>query len=262
MTDEFKGKVAIVTGTTGIGASCALRLARAGAAVVAFGKSEEGNGSLNATASTEKLNLSARLVDVSIAEQVGPAVDAVIEAHGGLDIIVNSAAIHPYGDAVETAPEVFAQCMQVNLGSIYLMAHFGVPHMRQRGGGAIVNISSVQGFNCQAGVTAYVASKGAIHAITRALAIDFAKDQIRVTSVSPGSVRTPILELAARVFDGPDADYGEVFSRFGAAHPLGRIAEPEEVADLVAFLASDKAKFISGSDHRIDGALTARVGVR
>jgi meso-butanediol dehydrogenase/(S,S)-butanediol dehydrogenase/diacetyl reductase len=125
-----------------------------------------------------------------------------------------------------------------------------------------VNISSVQGFNCQAGVAAYVASKGAIHAITRAMALDFAADEIRVVSVSPGSVRTPILELAARTFDGPDADIDAVFARFGAAHPLGRIGEPEEIAELVAFLASDKAGFITGTDHRIDGGLTAGVGVR
>jgi NAD(P)-dependent dehydrogenase (short-subunit alcohol dehydrogenase family) len=134
--------------------------------------------------------------------------------------------------------------------------------MRKRGGGVIVNISSVQGHACQQSVAAYVASKGAIHALTRAMALDFAADGIRVVSVSPGSVRTPILELAARTFDGPEADVDAVFARFGASHPLGRIGEPEEVAEFVAYLASSKAGFVTGSDHVIDGGLTAGIGVR
>lgn len=262
MTSEFDGKVALVTGTTGIGAACALALARAGAKVLAAGIDTAGNNALSAEAAEQGLELRAETVDVSRPDEVERAVDDLVARWGGLDIIVNAAAVHPYGDAVETAPETFATCMIVNVGSIHLTAHFGVPHMRQRGGGAIVNLSSVQGYNCQSGVAAYVASKGAIHALTRALAIDFAPDQIRVTSVSPGSVRTPILELAARTFDGEDADIEAAVRRFGAAHPIGRVGEPQEVADLVLFLASDRAKFISGSDHRIDGALTAGVGVR
>ena len=161
-----------------------------------------------------------------------------------------------------TDPETFLRCLAVNVGSIHLTAHFGVPLMRRRGAGAIVNVSSVQGHACQSNVAAYVASKGAIHALTRAMALDFAPDRIRVTSVSPGSVRTPILELAARTLDGPDADIAAVFARFGASHPIGRIGEAEEVAELIAFLASDKAGFITGSDHRIDGGLTAGIGVR
>ena len=152
--------------------------------------------------------------------------------------------------------------MAVNVGSIHLTAHFGVPLMRKRGAGVIVNVSSVQGHASQQGVAAYVASKGAIHALTRAMALDFAADRISVVSVSPGSVRTPILELAARTFDGPDADIEAAFARFGAGHPLGRIAEPEEVAELIGFLASEKAGFITGSDHRIDGGLLAAIGVR
>ncbi|MFN8828533.1 MAG: SDR family NAD(P)-dependent oxidoreductase [Labrys sp. (in: a-proteobacteria)] len=253
---EFAGKVAIVTGTTGIGRSVALRLRDGGAAVMALGIDEAGNGALAAEGVT------VRRTDVSVAADVEAAVRETIERFGGLDIIVNSAAVHPYGDAVNTSPSVFAQCLAVNVGSIHLTAHFGVPAMRRRGGGVIINIASVQGHACQAGVVAYVASKGAIHALTRAMALDFAKDRIRVVSISPGSVRTPILALAARTFDGPDADIDAAFGRFGAAHPIGRIGEPEEIADFAAFLASDRAGFITGSDHVIDGGLTAGLGVR
>jgi meso-butanediol dehydrogenase/(S,S)-butanediol dehydrogenase/diacetyl reductase len=262
MTGEFFGKIAIVTGTTGIGAQCATRFARAGAKVAGFGIDEAGNEALEAVADREGLQLISRRVDVARPEDVEQAVAEVVSRFGGIDIVVNAAAIHPYGGPLETDFDTFTRCMQVNVGSILLTAKNAIPHMRARGGGAIVNLASVQGFNCQKGVTAYVASKGGIHAITRALALDLAEDRIRVTSVSPGSVRTPILELAARTLDGEDADIDLVFERFGKAHPIGRIAEPEEVADLVAFLASDKARFISGSDHRIDGALTAGIGVR
>lgn len=259
---EFGGRVAIVTGTTGIGASCAKRLARAGAAVACFGIDAASIKALNKVAKSESLDLRATKVDAAVPEEVEAGVAAVAEMHGGVDIVVNSAAVHPYGDAISTDFDIFTKCMQVNVGSILLTAKHAAPHMRRRGGGVIVNLASVQGYNCQAGVTAYVASKGAIHAITRALALDFAADQIRVVSVSPGSVRTPILEAAARTLGGEDADIEVMYERFGAAHPLGRIGEPEEVAELVAFLASDKAKFISGSDHKIDGALTAGIGVR
>ncbi len=257
-TSEFSGKVALVTGTTGIGRAVALKLAAEGAAVIALGIDKAANAKL-----AQAPGISVISCDVSDAKPLRGAFTKIETLHPRLDIIVNAAAIHPYGDAVETSPETFAKCLAVNAGSIHLTAHFGVPLMRKAGnGGVIVNLSSVQGHACQPGVMAYVASKGAIHAMTRAMALDFAKDKIRVVSVSPGSVRTPILELAARTFDGPNADIEDVFRRFGASHPIGRIGEPEEIADFIAFLASDKAGFITGSDHVIDGALTAALGVR
>ena len=255
---EFTGKVALVTGTTGIGRAVALRLSEGGAAVVALGIDAAGNDALARTGAA----IHVRGTDVADPAQVEEAFRDIERKFGGLDIIVNAAAIHPYGDAVTTDPALFQRCLAVNVGSVHLTAHWGVPLMRKRGGGAIVNISSVQGHACQPGVAAYVASKGAIHALTRAMALDFAADGIRVVSVSPGSVRTPILELAARTFDGPGADIEAAFARFGAAHPIGRIGEPDEIAELVAFLASSRAGFITGSDHVIDGGLTAAIGVR
>lgn len=255
---EFAGKVALITGTTGIGRAVAIKLAQEGARVVSLGIDQAGNAALAQVSPSIRV----RMTDVADPVQVEEALRELDAEHGGLDVIVNSAAVHPYGDAVSTDPQTFMRCMAVNVGSIHLTSHWGVPLMRKRGGGAIVNISSVQGHACQQGVAAYVASKGAIHALTRAMALDFAADGIRVVSVSPGSVRTPILELAARTFDGPEADVDAVFARFGASHPLGRIGEPEEVAELVAYLASSKAGFVTGSDHVIDGGLTAGIGVR
>ena len=254
---DVVGKIALVTGTTGIGRATALRLARGGARVMALGIDAEGNAALAAAVKAEALPIEVRHTDVSLPVEVEAAVEAIVSLYGGLDIIVNAAAIHPYGDAVTTSPETFARTMAVNVGSIHLTAHYGVPAMRRRGGGAIVSISSVQGHASQPNVAAYVATKGAIHALTRAMAMDFAKDKIRVVSVSPGSIRTPILERAARSAGGPDADIEAAFRKYGAAHPIGRIGEPEEVAELIAFLVSDKAAFITGSDYRIDGGLTA-----
>src|SRR5690606_5688354 len=112
-----------------------------------------------------------RKTDVAAPDQVEAALREVEQTFGGLDVIVNSAAVHPYGDAVSTDPQTFQRCLAVNVGSIHLTAHWGVPLMRRRGGGAIINISSVQGHACQLGVAAYVASKGAIHALTRAMAL-------------------------------------------------------------------------------------------
>lgn len=259
---EFTGKVALVTGTSGIGRAAARRLAAGGAQVLALGNDPAANAGCDALAAAEGLAVATRLCDVSDESDVAAAVADCAARHGGIDIVVNAAAIHPYGTVLTTDAATWARCMAVNVGSIYLTARFAIPHMAARGGGAIVNISSVQGFNCQQNVAAYVATKGAIHALTRAMALDHADAGIRVNSISPGSVRTPLLSLAARTYGGEGVTEEEAFARFGAAHPIGRIGEPEEVADLVAYLASAKAGFITGSDFRIDGGLTAGIGVK
>src|SRR5689334_21482571 len=219
---EFENKVAIVTGTTGIGRAIAKRLAAGGAAVVACGIESAANYQLQHEAELDTLMLRVDLVDVTRPDQVQAMVARTVLAHGGLDIIVNAAAIHPFGTAIETDLDIWNRCMMVNVGSIFLLARFGIPEMKKRGGGSILNLSSVQGHACQRGVVAYAASKGAVHSLTRALALDHAGDHIRVNSISPGSVRTPMLERSAAHFV-PNLPTEKAFERFGAAHPLGRI---------------------------------------
>lgn len=257
--DEFGGKVALVTGTSGIGLASAIRLARGGASVLACGNDASANQ--RAMEAVGALDIAIVEADVSVAADVERAVGQAVSRFGGIDILVNAAAVHPFGDAVETTGEVFMRTLAINVGSVHLTAHFAVPHMRRRGGGAIVNLASVQGTASQRRVEAYATSKGAVLALTRSLALDFAKDGIRANSVSPGSVRTPMLEHAARMFDGPSADIEAVFRRFGSAHPLGRIGEVDEVAEIVAFLASSRASFVTGADFRVDGGLLAQIGV-
>jgi len=259
-TKEFAGKAALVTGTTGIGRAIALRLAAGGAQATALGIDEAGNRELAALAKAQGLTVIAERCDVADAQAVQAAVERATQRMGGIDILVNAAAIHPFGDVVETQPETWNRCMAINLGSVYLLAHAVIPEMRKRGGGCILNLASVQGYACQKGVAAYAASKGAIHSLTRAMALDHAKDNIRVNSISPGSVRTPMLATSAAHFS-PGMPTDEVFARFGAAHPLGRIGTPEEIAELAAFLASERGAFCTGSDFVADGGLLAGIGV-
>lgn len=259
--NDFENKIAIVTGTSGIGRAIVKRLASGGATVVACGNDAAANKETQQEADSLGLSVCVEQGDVSAAGDVRAVVAKTVTAYGGLDIVVNAAAIHPFGTAVETEPETWERCMQVNVGGIFLFAHFGIPEMKKRGGGAIVNLASVQGRACQRGVAAYATSKGAVHSLTRALALDHAGDHIRVNSISPGSIRTPMLARSAAHF-GPELPVEEVIERFGAGHPLGRVGTPEEVAELAAFLASEKSAFCTGGDYLVDGGLLAGIGVQ
>ncbi len=258
---EFAGRVAIVTGTTGIGRAIAKRFAAGGAEVIACGIDAAANEELTREAEELGLTLLVEHCDVSNLDRMRAVITQTVRRFGGLDIIVNAAAIHPFGTVVETDLATWNRCMMVNVGSIYLLAHLGIPEMKKRGGGSILNLASVQGYACQRGVAVYATSKGAIHSLTRALALDHAADNIRVNSISPGSIRTPMLERSAAHF-APDLSAEDAFARFGAAHPLRRIGTTEEVAELAAFLASDKAGFCTGGDYLVDGGLLAGIGVQ
>ena len=258
---EFENKVAVVTGTTGIGRGIAMRLAAGGAKVMCCGIDAGANRDLQRDADAKGLALRVELCDVSKPEQVQAVIAKTVSQFGGLDYIANSAAIHPFGTALETDPETWNRCIAVNLSGVNLLSRFGIPEMKKCGGGSMVIVASVQGHACQRGVVAYAASKGGLLSLTRALALDHAADGIRINSVSPGSIRTPMLESSAAHF-APGVPVEEVVKRFGDAHPLGRVGTVEEVAELAAFLLSDRSAFCTGGDYLVDGGLLAGIGVQ
>jgi NAD(P)-dependent dehydrogenase (short-subunit alcohol dehydrogenase family) len=258
---EFAGRTAVVTGAAkGIGAAVATRLTAAGAGLVAC---DVDGDALHAHA--ERLRAGgARVVevvgDVSRPATAERAAQQAGDEYGGAHVLVNAAGIQRYGTVESTDEAVWNEVLAVNVTSIFLFAKHLVPLMRAAGGGSIVNVSSVQAFVTQTDVVAYAASKGAINALTRAIAVDHAHDQIRCNAVCPGSVDTPMLRATAERFAGA-RDPGDLLADWGSAHPLGRMARPEEVAEVCAFLAGPRSSFVTGSEVRVDGGLTAAVGV-
>ncbi len=198
--------------------------------------------------------------DVTSSADMERLVGFAVEMYGGVDILVNSAGVQRYGTVVETEEEVWDEVLDVNLKGIYLASKHAIPEMRERGGGVIVNLSSVQAFASQKGVAAYTASKGAINALTRAMALDHAEENIRVNAVCPASVDTPMLRWAADLFKG-EKSVEETVEDWGRMHPVGRVAKPEEVAEVIAFLAGPKASFVTGGEYKVDGGMLAALGV-
>lgn len=259
MSFELAGKIAVVTGSSGIGLGAALKLADNGARVYLCGIDPTHNH--NALGAIDQRNIIVHALDVGDKGQVAEFADKVVAGETGVDILVNAAAIQPYGTIETTTPDDWDLVMRVNLRSCYLMSHAFYPLMKSRVGASIIHLSSVQGHANQRNVLAYATSKGAIHALTRAMALDCARDGVRVNSISPGSIRTPLLEFAAQEMTPLGGDVEDTLRGFGASHPIGRVGTVEEVAELVLYLASARSAFSTGSDYAVDGGLRAQLGV-
>jgi NAD(P)-dependent dehydrogenase (short-subunit alcohol dehydrogenase family) len=259
---EFSGKVAVVAGgALGIGLAAARKLAAGGASVVICSDREEQVERTVEELRGEDLEVRGTRADVISSVDMRRLVDFAADTYGGIDVLVNSAGVQRYGTVVETEEDVWDEVLQVNLKGIYLASRHAIPEMKKRGGGTIVNISSVQAFASQTGVAAYTASKGGINALTRAMALDHAPENIRVNAVCPASVDTPMLRWSANLFKGQKS-VEEILEDWGGMHPLGRVARPEEVAEVIAFLASPRSSFVTGGDYKVDGGMLAALGVR
>lgn len=255
---EFDGKSIIVTGgSLGMGRACAERFANAGAQVLIVA-----NDRHSVDQAVEEIGgkTTGFVGDVRSTTDMRDAVRQAATTHGGVDILVCSAGIQRYGTVVDTPEDIWDDVLDINLKGIYLASKYAIPEMRKRGGGAIIAISSIQSYASQANVAAYTASKGGINALVRAMALDHAADNITVNTVCPASIDTPMLRWAADLFKG-DMTQDEMIAQWGKGHPIGRVGKQEEVADLVAFLASDKARFITGADIKIDGGTMAKLGI-
>lgn len=260
VNQELAGKVAVVTGSSGIGLGAALKLAELGARVYLCGNSEEHNARARQRVAGKTISVEA--LDVGSESEIEKLAARIRKDGPDVHVLVNAAAIQPYGTVETTSPADWDRTMGVNLRSCYLMSHFLYPMMKGRpGGSSIIHLASVQGHCNQRNVMAYATSKGAIHALTRAMAVDCAHDGIRVNSISPGSIRTPMLEFSARSLS-PDGSLEETIARFGAGHPIGRVGTIDEVSELIAYLATPRSGFCTGSDFAIDGGLRAQLGVQ
>ncbi|GAA2800385.1 glucose 1-dehydrogenase [Kitasatospora paracochleata] len=251
---ELDGKSALVTGgSSGIGLAAAQLLAARGAQVVCVSNTppaeDTGDGIIHLRA------------DVTHEASIATAVDEAVRRTGRLDILAACAGIQRYGTAADTTAATWQQVMSVNVEGAFLAVKHALPALRGSGAGSIVLVSSVQAFVTQKNVAAYTASKGALNALARSIAVDEAAFNVRANTVCPGSVDTPMLRTAAAGFAGDAHEADRLVSAWGRSHPLGRVARPDEVAEAIAFLASDRASFITGIALPVDGGLLAQLAV-
>jgi NAD(P)-dependent dehydrogenase (short-subunit alcohol dehydrogenase family) len=253
---EFAGKVAVVTGgAMGIGEAVARLLAERGARVVILDREADAALAVVDAILTAGGEAVALHVDVTVGHEVAGAIDAAIARFGRLDVVSNNVGIQRYGDAVSTSDDEWDAVLDTNLKSAYIVCRASMPHL-VRSRGAIVNMASVQSFATQRNVLAYTTAKHGLIGLTRSVALDGAAAGVRCNAVAPGSVDTPMLRTALAL----DPDPAGLMRAVVAMHPLGRIATPREVAEAVAFLASDRAAFVTGTTLTVDGGLLLTLG--
>ncbi len=239
-------KIAVITGgESGIGLATAKLLTKQDYKVIVLGLKE--------TPELTQAEIAFLSCDVSNAKMIEQAIKQVVESYGAIDCLINNAGVLSYGTAVDLSESEWDHVMAVNVKGPFLCAKYTIPHMNDDS--VIVNVASVQSFVAQPYVAAYATSKAAILGLTRSIAIDFSP-KIRCVAVCPGTIDTPMLRGAMEQAADPEAMMAEL----NASHLTGRIGQPEEVAELIAFLCSNKCGFINGQAIRVDGGLGVNIG--
>ena len=250
----MNGKVALVTGASrGIGRAVALELARRGARLVLTGRSEPKLNAVSAEVRAMGAEVDVLALDVTVPGAAEAMVGAALARFGRLDILVNNAGVSMKGTALECTDEDWDGIFATNVTAVFRLSRAAVREMVRQGSGVIVNIASDWALVGARGAVAYAASKGAVAQLTRSMALDHARDGIRVNAICPGDTDTDML-----IGEYPDESPSQVLDRLGDAIPMGRVAHVDEVARAVVFLASDEASFITGALIPVDGGNSAQ----
>ncbi|MEX0772599.1 MAG: glucose 1-dehydrogenase [Balneolales bacterium] len=245
---SFKNKTIIITGgAQGIGGSCTTIFHREKGNVVILDVDETAGKALS-----ERLGDRAIFIKCNVSQEseVKSAMEQAIARFGSLDVLVNNAGILRYASVTDTTEEEWDLMMDINLKGFFLCAKHALPHMMEKGDGVVINMSSAQAHTVQENVAAYCTTKTAVLGLTRSIAVDYAP-QVRCVAICPGTVDTPMNRKAFQLSPDPEA----VLQETKDMHVLKRIADPDEIGELVAFVASNKSPFITGQDIRIDGGL-------
>lgn len=246
---SFAGKAVLVTGaTSGIGRAAAARFGAEGARVALVGRDRAALAATRATMGSAAEGALAVAADVTREEDVRRAVDEVVGAFGGLDVLVCGAGVIGMGSIETTSPELWDQMMAVNVRSVFRLVQLALPALTLRKG-SIVVVSSVNGQRAFPNVLAYCCSKAAVDQFVMCTSLELAPKGVRINAVNPGVTRTNLHRRSGM----SEADYAAFVERSRTTHPIGRIGEPEEVADMICFLASDRAGMITGNCVFVDG---------